>query len=565
MSPYILNQTSYAVENSYYTGSIEERLTTEIKTVSDTSYRSIDFKKLLISMHNQSISRFNDCYFMGTEKIVDRDVDRLDRLAAMDTVGDYTYVNTSESLVLLNSIVSQFSQSYGNAAALTSLEDIFNSADDSSDWLNNETIAYRIEKTTQTQTEPTRTATISQNFWFYNKMSLDGTEFRFYDSQVKYGEDYTYNVYAYVVGRGLKYNFSDLRVTKQIASGSVGEDDETFKYYCLEFENSAGSTSDQLYYLSEPDSVIYSEEAYAALSDESNEFLTGSGAHMISENPYIADMYLHYEPTLKIFEMPIYSKTLKVMDHPPNQLEISPYQLMNNSQKIGFSFLKDTFVKAEYPDPISSNDEAVRQAYLHANDIVDGIEMEVENKQISRTKHIEVYRIDTKPTAVTDFDQNLLERINLTIPDNARYTYPTHNFHDTIKTNQKYYYLFRGLNEHFEPGYLSDIYQVELVDDGGYKYALFDVIRKTDLEQDTYTETIKSFKKLLEVVPNVSHTALGTSDVDFDSEAYTQIEDVSVGTAEDLIWGKTFKLRLTSKKTGKKIDLNITYILETET
>jgi len=35
--------------------------------------------------------------------------------------------------------------------------------------------------------------------------------------------------------------------------------------------------------------------------------------------------------------------------------------------------------------------------------------------------------------------------------------------------------------------------------------------------------------------------------------------NVDIGTAADLIWDKTFKIRLTSKKTGKKIDLNVTY------
>ena len=55
-----------------------------------------------------------------------------------------------------------------------------------------------------------------------------------------------------------------------------------------------------------------------------------------------------------------------------------------------------------------------------------------------------------------------------------------------------------------------------------------------------------------------------TKDADFSENSYTQLENVNIGSTdlEDPIWGKTFKLRLTSKKTGKKIDLNITYNLE---
>jgi len=43
----------------------------------------------------------------------------------------------------------------------------------------------------------------------------------------------------------------------------------------------------------------------------------------------------------------------------------------------------------------------------------------------------------------------------------------------------------------------------------------------------------------------------------------SDIPDVQLGAdyieEEDRIWDKTFKIRLTSKKTGKKIDFNLTF------
>jgi len=55
-----------------------------------------------------------------------------------------------------------------------------------------------------------------------------------------------------------------------------------------------------------------------------------------------------------------------------------------------------------------------------------------------------------------------------------------------------------------------------------------------------------------------------TDDLDYNQSAASQIEDLIVGSAEDLIWDKTFKVRLTSKKTSRKIDLNITYKLNSD-
>jgi hypothetical protein len=39
------------------------------------------------------------------------------------------------------------------------------------------------------------------------------------------------------------------------------------------------------------------------------------------------------------------------------------------------------------------------------------------------------------------------------------------------------------------------------------------------------------------------------------------LREIEVGIAESSIWNRRFKFRLTSKKTGKKIDLNVTYNL----
>jgi len=84
------------------------------------------------------------------------------------------------------------------------------------------------------------------------------------------------------------------------------------------------------------------------------------------------------------------------------------------------------------------------------------------------------------------------------------------------------------------------------------------------LSEDIYINPSKTFKKLVQLRPNYSQIELNTTEIDYTQDAGSQLENLSVGSKEDLIWGKTFKIRLTSNKTGKKIDLNITYDLMSE-
>ena len=63
------------------------------------------------------------------------------------------------------------------------------------------------------------------------------------------------------------------------------------------------------------------------------------------------------------------------------------------------------------------------------------------------------------------------------------------------------------------------------------------------------------------MIPNINQLEFDDSEVNYDNDAFEEISNIKVGTKDDSIFDKTFKIRLTSKKTGKIIDLNVTYKL----
>jgi len=566
-------EVEYAVSTNYNSSSEGDPVNYNINTTENIDLRTVDFVKMLTHTHNNYNSTIDDCYFIGGRNLY-RDA------AVLDDFGEYRYVNTVATMNTLECIVKEVENE--DVFKVSELGD-FLYQNEKQSW--REVVAYRIQKVGGKPTGDRKEQKTIQNYWLINGAAVPGDapprgevfgvdightpwkvgaaatesniptdesvsagspltsleEFNFIDTQVKYGQNYTYHVYAYVMTVGARYKFSDLRLTKAISVNNYNEEEQT---YGLEFYiPGAGRKGKQLYDLE----TDVGESGFTSLVQEASEF------------PYLADFYLNYEPCVKITEVPMYSKTLKVLDNPPNETDVSPYQHMDASQQVGFELLYDTYVNFKtFPKVISSADQQLKEDYMNARDLLEGDALPFES--VSRPRYIEVYRIDIRPTSYVNFDNKKVGILDLR-SDDLKDSYTTDFFDDKILTNKKYYYIFRILNDQRIVGHTSEIYETELINDGGYLYALFNVLHEEDLQEEIFTNPSKNFKKLLHLQPNISQLNLNTTNADFNEEALTQVDNVFVGSADDLIWGKKFKIRLTSEKTGRKIDLNITYNL----
>ena len=522
---------TYTVQSDYYENPTGD-LINYIEKTANTSYREIDYIKFLAYCYDNYVTISDNCLFIGENNI--------HRLAAVSRNDIYRHINTKATAGVLGDTIDYISNE--SNIGITEWGDLFDQNE-----RHVETIAYRIDKIGGLATGDNKTQETLQSFWFVNA-HMDPENFEFFDSQVKFDTDYTYKVYAYILTVGIKYNTTDLKLTRQIG--------------CEEPEGNAG--------LEFYDPFSGDDEAAERLLDDANlkdfddslggeDF--GSDALIYSSYPYLADLYLNYEPTVKIIEMPIYSKTLKVLDNPANRLNIVPHQVLDSSQRIRFDFVYDTFAETTFPNVISENDQIYKERYMHGQDLLE--DTVVTKKSVSRPRFIEIYRLSEKPKAFSDFEGNIITVLDLEIKD-SKYTHTATHYDHKIQTNRKYYYLFRALNQQRNLSHLSEIYETQLIDDGGYLYAIFNTLTESDLKEEIFDKTSKQFKKLFQLQPNLKQLQLNSENVDFNQSADSQISNLIIGTADDLIWDKTFKVRLTSKKTGRKIDLNITYYLNSE-
>ena len=379
------------------------------------------------------------------------------------------------------------------------------------------------------------------------------------DSQVKYGKNYTYRVYAYAAVMGHKYKYGDLRLTKQIGTGNFIDDGGETVEYCVQFYDPAsGQVAAQQFTTSIEDLADGNRFGLSTLAEYNQ---LASDEVDIVQNPQIVDFNLYFEPCLEIVEVPIYQKTIKVLDNPPNAINVVPFHFVDQSNRVGFTIGQDSFIERPWPETITPADVVLNLNYYNSQELI--LTEKIKKFSESPARWIEMYRIKQRPNSFADFNDSLVATVDLRIKDNL-FNYRDYIMSDKINTNKKYYYLFRLLNENRMPGPTSQIIECELVNDGGYIYSLFDTVDSSEFDPNKFTTNTISFKKLFQIEPHINQMYFDDSNLDYEDYASNQVSNLIVGTATERLWDKRFKIRLTSKKTAKKLDLNMGFNYRTK-
>ena len=344
-----------------------------------------------------------------------------------------------------------------------------------------------------------------QNFYITNRTGEDVQEW--VDTQVKYDKRYFYQIYAYVMVLGTEYKY--------------------------EFDDDGAG---------KPKVIRYKPQTIGAR--------------------YMAKGVAYHRPSIILVEVPYGSLEGVVVDSPPVAPQIEFYPQVDVNDEILIFMQSGIGDYYKVPIIVEPRDADLYDKMPKREEVVTSPTGELITIEKIRFKNDDpadryiCYRLEEMPTSYTDFsgEGEIIEP-----PSFANSAIKL----DKIEPNKKYYYMFRVVDVHENYSYPSPVYEIEMEDEGG---AYFLSIKIVEFSDGYVKSPVKGMKRYLHIKPSSAQRTIDERENNF--EKYKSAFDVpklTLGSADEKIFGtekvpKRFKIRLTSKDTGKKIDLNLKFV-----
>lgn len=187
---------------------------------------------------------------------------------------------------------------------------------------------------------------------------------------------------------------------------------------------------------------------------------------------------------------------------------------------------------------------------------IDAIQETLEYTSDDPVRTYQIFRTETMPTSYASFIDQHLATVETKLSPQKYSTGVS--YLDTLLPNVKYYYCGRSIDRHQNISNPTPVTEIELVDNNGQLFINKKIFTFPSVPQ---RPTI-SGRRLLAIEPAQFQQAYSLEDSTIgpgQAVVGTAPPSNEIGAAADAVWDKKFKIRLTSQKTGKKMDLNITF------
>ena len=276
------------------------------------------------------------------------------------------------------------------------------------------------------------------------------------------------------------------------------------------------------------------------------------------------DLNVFCAPSFKIILAPFFERKLKVLDKPPMFPQVSFLPLQGKEDKMQILIQSNFGERKEYPIEIYENNhpdgrksdrEIIQKMRTVQEASIDG---KIHYKNDSMPRRFEIIRICRVPTTYKDFadiDTSIGEYNKVVDSLGRSYLWDEENF----RPNKDYYYIFRAIDDRgiSNP---TEVYRVKLV---SYENGIFLDMEAHEMEPPDES-LVATAERYIEIKPsNIQRTFKFEEDMEENMRQFKQSAEplnVTLGNNEtNSVWGRKFKLRLISKTSGRKIDINFEF------
>jgi hypothetical protein len=257
-------------------------------------------------------------------------------------------------------------------------------------------------------------------------------------------------------------------------------------------------------------------------------------------------------PEANLMEVEILSTSKMVTDTPPLSPEILFVPYFDVDNKMGIFLNSRAGEEKLKPINILSSDKQKTSTYKK------NLDNTVLYKSDDVAKRFEIMRLDRKPNSYDDFASGFIKIAETDISSETIQKATAASFVDSVEPNKKYYYCFRVVDVHEKISNPTQVFELEILNEKGMVYP---IIKNYDFAKPAYSNNIE-MRRFIKIKPSSQHTFINKAEsgIDTDTTAEQSLQKIKLGVSDvGVPWGKTFKMILTSKQTGKKVEFKFKF------
>tara|TARA_B100000674_G_scaffold494804_1_gene520242 strand:- start:44 stop:2317 length:2274 start_codon:yes stop_codon:yes gene_type:complete len=245
---------------------------------------------------------------------------------------------------------------------------------------------------------------------------------------------------------------------------------------------------------------------------------------------------------IKLIEVLAFQTRTFVSSKPPLFPETSIRGYLGDDRRINITMNQQMGFRVENPVTFTEEERQRAERLRTAQSRTPSQPLEFRDDDISKV--YEIFRTTVAPDSVMSFQNSLWRRVTES------------SVIDNVIADQTYYYMFRTIDAHGNISNPSPALEVTLV--GGFSPYL--IVNEYDYEQAAQKNKSKTkeMRRFLRIRPTVAQLMARQEFEGMNSSRDVESPRLSV-VDDGTVWTEKFKVRLTSKETGRKIDYNIEY------